>query len=148
MRYLALSAAFAVCTSCQTAPVPPEKLPAATLRSYVIGHWFQEMPGDFASHQFEIDYKADGTVTALQWDRAHYPNGTPKVWHYGYAGTWDIRGTKLVHNWKARGIAGTVPEPTGECTILRLTANEMALQDTFMSYFITFYRKPHLTDAQ
>ena len=132
-------AAF-LCASCETTPVPPQKLSEATLRSYVLGHWYQEVLGD-VKNRFEIEYHPDGTVTGFQWHKGFYPEGTTKDWCTEYTGRWALAGQTLTHTWTPRGaLLHTVPDP-GECAILELTQSDMNLQDKMTDHILTFHRK-------
>jgi hypothetical protein len=133
-------AALFLFAGCETAPVPPQKLSEATLRSYVLGHWYQEVFGD-VKNRFEIEYHPDGSVTGFQWHKGFYPEGTTKDWCTQYTGTWTLAGQTLTHSWTARGqYYHTVPDP-GECGILELTRSDMNLQDKMTDHILTFHRK-------
>jgi hypothetical protein len=125
--------------ACQASPPTPP----ATLRTYVLGRWFLETVGD-KFNRLEIDYAADGSVTAYQF-RPVYRNTIPTAVPLVYRGTWRLRGMKLFHSWKPNAHETAVD--VSDCDILELTPDALRLRDRQRGYLMNFYRdfrRPHL----
>jgi len=108
----------------------------------------QEALKESYHYRFEIEYQSDGTVTGYYWNRAFYPDGTPKDWRIHYTATWTLSEHTLKHSWIPRDKYDcTAPDPA-ECDILEPTRSDMRLRDKAMGFLLFFHRKFRFVEVQ
>ena len=65
-RLVVLLSAIVAVSACESLrSTPPAQLSAATLRQYILGHWFQEAYPMLSESHLEVEYHADGTLSAV-----------------------------------------------------------------------------------